>query len=221
MTKVIVGELTGVRAWKAVANHAGPMLRSLVYPEKWLPGQTLEAQDAELSDQTFARGPGIYAFKPSASLGLLNMLVPYLCRNRLNEVMGEVALWGDVREHEAGYRAEFAKITKLYSSFTLLRNPKTYFEGQTIPFQSAHTYANLYGVPCEPAALSLTKSETSALARSVVEYELQQSIRSRNPQLLSVSKLYRPPRVAQSNQLSDLKVQWPVQVSKVPHNPED
>lgn len=70
---------------------------------------------------------------------------PYLQRARvLGFVLGEVELWGEVVEHEYGYRAEFAEITAFRKMFML----PSYAHGKNIygpglaPVLSKH-----YGVP--------------------------------------------------------------------------
>jgi len=52
-----------------------------------------------------------------------------------------VALWGDVVEHEKGYRARYAYPTKLY-----VRHPQAKFVAACL--EAA------YGVSCEPSPLS-------------------------------------------------------------------
>lgn len=49
---------------------------------------------------------GIYAFKTAKDF-LTH------CENAGLEIYGKVALWGDIIEHELGYRAEFAKVISL------------------------------------------------------------------------------------------------------------
>lgn len=60
-------------------------------------------------------------------------------------VWGRVALWGEVREYEGGYRAEFAQIAELFISRHLLDHSQFWgFETERV----AQILSTEYGVPC-------------------------------------------------------------------------
>lgn len=91
------GEITGVRAWLVVGDH---LLKSMYMDYIWQPG----AQ--KITDERVhpLMGNGFHAFKTLEQ-----------CRHEYcgdNVIYGEVALWGEVYEHERGYRAECARITR-------------------------------------------------------------------------------------------------------------
>lgn len=96
------GEMVGWRAWRF---HNG----CLVSPYTgvlWRPGETLEA------NTPFESGAGVFAHKKREQVFEQESKWP---------VVGTVLLWGDVVEHENGYRAEFAKVGQLlhfHSSMT-------------------------------------------------------------------------------------------------------
>lgn len=115
---VIAGEIVGYRCWKVQKG----LLRSVYQKDTWLPGQVLEGR--ELGDWD---SRGIHAWKDKGSkhyhdyiLGYLNQenypSVWYLEGQRSLRpamVTGTVFLWGDVVEHERGWRAEFARVRSL------------------------------------------------------------------------------------------------------------
>ena len=90
-----VGEITAWRAWR-VQQSSHTTLRSVYCTDAWLPGQIMSGDT-----KTF----GIHAWKE------LQGAVDYI--SGFGGVVGQVALWGDVIEHEHGYRAEHAKIVSL------------------------------------------------------------------------------------------------------------
>lgn len=66
----------------------------------WGPGEPMEGKTKSRSEHN-----GVYAYK---------LLRDFLKQHSGDlDVYGKVALWGDVIEHELGYRAEFAKIISL------------------------------------------------------------------------------------------------------------
>lgn len=75
-------------------------LTSTATPKVWLPGEPMTG-DTRPPLQT-----GVYAFKSLASAIEHSLGLP-------NHVFGEVSLWGEIIEHEKGYRAEFAAIKSL------------------------------------------------------------------------------------------------------------
>lgn len=95
---VRAGEIIAWRAW----NIADGLLVSVTASCKWKPDETLTG-DA-------AGGYGIHAYK--APHGPL--LDSYVEKDSQTKwVIGEVALWGDIIEHEEGYRAQYGRVHSL------------------------------------------------------------------------------------------------------------
>jgi hypothetical protein len=89
------GEITAYRAW----DLRDGLLRSMYANFTWFPKVIERAH--EISEDW---GTGLHAFKT---------LERAKSEYRWADVFGEVALWGDVIEHEHGYRAEFAVVRKI------------------------------------------------------------------------------------------------------------
>lgn len=89
------GEIIGYRAWKLY----GGLLHSMYASFIWFPGVV---EKAHKIDEHW--GTGLHAFKTLAE-----------ARTQYDyaDVWGEVALWGDVYEHEKGYRAEYAVVRRI------------------------------------------------------------------------------------------------------------
>lgn len=114
---VVAGELIGWRAW-AYDKGTG-CLTSLVFSHTWIPGQPMHGPH---NGECF--GPGIHANKTKGQLkknyrhsfSLASVLTDSLARELYGYPLlyGQVALWGDIMEHECGYRAEYAKPISLY-----------------------------------------------------------------------------------------------------------
>jgi hypothetical protein len=98
------GEITAVRVWGLV----GGFLTSVYMSNTWIPGDVMKAHTVSTW-----HGEGIHAFK---DLDYAKQEYRYG-----GIIFGEVALWGDVIEYEYGYKAEFAKITKIYSEGGLFK----------------------------------------------------------------------------------------------------
>lgn len=92
---VTLGELTGWRCWKI--GRSG-FLKSCHTENYWAPGEPMAG---ELTNDTY--GCGVHAWKTKADA------IQYASVNRGPAIIGKVALWGEVLEHEYGYRAEFGK----------------------------------------------------------------------------------------------------------------
>lgn len=119
---IIAGEIIGYRCWRIENN----LLRSVYQSDVWQPRQILEGR--ELGDWD---SRGIHAWKSSGSKeyhdyirGYLNpetdtwkQAVLYGTSIRIEDkpamLTGTVFLWGDVVEHERGYRAEYARVRSL------------------------------------------------------------------------------------------------------------
>jgi hypothetical protein len=93
------GEITAYRCWKL--REDGLLGSCVVEDHIWQPGKPAEG-DA-------AGGLGIYAFKSVLLLSEYGNPDP-------GYVTGTVDMWGDVFEHERGYRAQYAAISSIDDS---------------------------------------------------------------------------------------------------------
>lgn len=119
---IIPGEIIGYRCWRIEDG----LLRSVYQTDVWAPRAVLEGR--ELGDWD---SRGIHAWKDPASKHYHDYIRSYLNPNddpfysmillgsskarndRPAMATGTVFLWGDVVEHERGYRAEFARVRSL------------------------------------------------------------------------------------------------------------
>lgn len=120
---IIATDLIGYRCWRI----EGGLLRSVYQHDFWFPNTPLQGRELGDWDQR-----GIHAWKDAGSECYHEYIRSYL--NLGNDMMtqmmmlgtsgkhenlqpamatGTVLLWGDVVEHERGYRAEFAKVRSL------------------------------------------------------------------------------------------------------------
>src|SRR3990172_7640689 len=88
------GYVEGFRYW--LWDNVGQTLESLVTNTHWFPHQALEAKGVDLIKKFYS--PGIHAYKSR----------PEDNGYWIWSVLGRVALWGKIVEHEDGYRAQFA-----------------------------------------------------------------------------------------------------------------
>lgn len=112
LTYDTLGPITAYRGW---GLRRGPLrLESISTAARWFPEMPPAVHGPFVSSHSF--GPqheapqpecqcGYWAFKTHEEM-FSNLLGPY--------VYGEVKLWGRVIEHKHGYRAQHAKVTKLY-----------------------------------------------------------------------------------------------------------
>lgn len=100
---VRAGEIIAYRAW--VLGYDGLLHGMFMSDYKWLPGAIEHAPKVHPT-----WGEGLHAFKT-----LNEAKQQYSCYSLtdLGVVFGEVALWGEVIEHETGYRAEYASIREI------------------------------------------------------------------------------------------------------------
>lgn len=110
------GEIIGWRAWRLTKKG---VLRSMAVDCLWQPGQTVSVNSVleqcgypdRWNRMPVAQyGAGIHAFKD-----LQTVADNYGVFRR--GAYGTVALWGEVIEHEWGYRAEFARIASIDLAF--------------------------------------------------------------------------------------------------------
>jgi hypothetical protein len=123
-TGIIAGEIIGRRLWHILSDGS---LCSLAHLHIWEPGVTQTGNLDELVEGTFQPiYGGVYAFKQDSHHPIyaeveslrsrLGWDRPYPSgdgRSLIGCALGTVKLWGDVVEHEVGYRASFAKIEKI------------------------------------------------------------------------------------------------------------
>ena len=123
--EIKMGEITGYRCWR-IENG---LLRSVYQKDIWHPGKILEGRELEDWGQR-----GVHSWKQPNSRQFLEYLVGYLAYvadpaqsqwmsingngsrivvSNTALVTGSVILWGDVVEHDHGYRGEFAKVKSL------------------------------------------------------------------------------------------------------------
>lgn len=123
--EIKMGEITGYRCWR-IENG---LLRSVYQKDIWYPGKILEGRELEDWGQR-----GVHSWKQPNSRQFLEYLVGYLAYvadpaqsqwmsingngsrivvSNTALVTGSVILWGDVVEHDHGYRGEFAKVKSL------------------------------------------------------------------------------------------------------------
>jgi len=133
---LVIEPFVGWRVWDVGVHQDEFVLESLFYTDRWMPGETMIAschygcsfspapagETHGKSSRTYATlSPlpcGIYAAK---SLDLAASYLPPALRKiygvqltRTRCVIGKVALWGVVIEHEKGYRAQYAKPLSLH-----------------------------------------------------------------------------------------------------------
>lgn len=123
------GEVIGYRLWWVTEGQ----LCSLAHRRVWLPDETIHGDTKELVQYSALSGRtiwgGTYAFLDRAQANQeADELRQYMDECRLIErvvwlgyqpvavegfAIGTIKLWGDVIEHERGYRAEFAKLNSI------------------------------------------------------------------------------------------------------------
>lgn len=99
-TGIRLGEVEGYRAWRL----CGPFLLSVASGTVWMPGQPCEGTG--LSENNHA---GVHAWKS------LQKAKEY-AEDEAPAVVGKVKLWGEIVEHELGYRGEYAKPVELIAA---------------------------------------------------------------------------------------------------------
>lgn len=121
------GEITAYRGWVVVDELKGPTLCSLAHHFLWQPNATIEGNLNELVNKSVSNPifGGVYAFREFDGLNkeiedVSHRLWPCVRLDNFDEphtwlgfAYGTVKLWGEVIEHELGYRASFAKLTSI------------------------------------------------------------------------------------------------------------
>lgn len=116
---VRAGEIVGWRAWEMGSG----CLRSLVVTSTiWQPNGIIKGNPG-IKSPYYPLYEGIYAFKTEAQALNLFHEYPYAPSNY---VVGTVELWGEVHEHENGYRAQYAQPLELVHFFGPDRDNEMY-----------------------------------------------------------------------------------------------
>lgn len=140
------GEIIGHRLWRLLLKENGEWwLYSLAHDRRWLPGETIEGDINEHLGTTLwgSIWGGVYAFSEFGT-PLASEIILMETRERewaaaINKspepfVRGTIKMWGEVVEHETGYRAQFAKLhtlDELYGPGDIETLRKKYLPTQT------------------------------------------------------------------------------------------
>jgi len=95
---ISAGEIIGHRAWRC---STGGLLQSMAVGTIWPPDEPMTGD---------VRRDGVHAFKSQSDA--LTEYALTACRV-VPVAIGTVMLWGEVIEHERGYRAEFARVDRI------------------------------------------------------------------------------------------------------------
>lgn len=101
-----LGEIIGWRAWRVIDGK----LVSFVMSYPWFPGEPMVGDVNATAWGSFRTG--VYALRSAETARRMIMEHVSACiyiGGDLSVVLGRVSLWGEVVEHQGGYRAEFAK----------------------------------------------------------------------------------------------------------------
>jgi hypothetical protein len=131
------GEIIGYRLWWVVRENSEYWLCSLTHKRLWRPGETVEGDTNQLItinlnigiDFIYSVWGGVYAY--ANEFQMLRELNHTTTRDDFSSLFrtyidisgnpvalygvaaGTVKMWGDVVEHERGYRAQYAKIESI------------------------------------------------------------------------------------------------------------
>lgn len=118
---VTTGEITAYRTWWV--DHAGKLRSMTQIYTIWEPDQPMTGDVDEFICFVQRTGKnrfaGVYAYNSvdrafaEFNTDMLEYGRYYLYKEVVGLALGEVKLWGQVVEHESGYRAQFAKLTKI------------------------------------------------------------------------------------------------------------
>ena len=99
--RIRAGEIIGWRFWKLCNG----LLHSVIVPYTWHPG----VFERSSSKQGGFKNPGYHAYRDKEQAEREALM--YGCW--LPAVIGSVAMWGEVIEHEHGWRSEYAAVRSL------------------------------------------------------------------------------------------------------------
>ena len=97
ISDILIGEITAWRCWRVKDGFLRSTSRDDIWP-------TREPMDGKVESKN--GGGGIYCFKNERKL--LNSGV-----GSNGGVYGTIDIWGDIVEHDDGYRAQFARVTSI------------------------------------------------------------------------------------------------------------
>lgn len=122
------GEIIGHRLWWVVETSEGLRLSSFAHLYVWKPGQTIYGDISKpVESDAWTIMGGVYAYAETKSvdteisyvmqlLQVHSQMLPSPLVGAIKDKMfvsGTAHMWGDVVEHETGYRAEYAKMWSL------------------------------------------------------------------------------------------------------------
>jgi hypothetical protein len=145
------GEIEGWRSWRVVYQAGVYRLRSLFAPYYWEPGWKAEG-DVDMVVDAHPMAPimgGIYCYKSVKSIKHVHIGGPL--------VTGRIQLWGEVVEHQEGWRGQFAKIIDLnkiypYTDYAVLEELRfLYLGGNHVP-QKTHDSRSWTGREIGPSS---------------------------------------------------------------------
>jgi|SRR3990172_3391442 len=169
------GYVEGYRYW--LWDNVGQTLESLVTSTHWFPHQVLEAKGVDLIKKFYS--PGIHAYKSR----------PEDNGYWIWSVLGRVALWGKIVEHEDGYRAQFAYPVE-FIELNCNRVPASiyYLMGYNIPgyFLSIQDLTRLY---LTPPGENSCKSETQLELIQSPQLKYHNPSEARHRRLMYLRKL--------------------------------
>jgi hypothetical protein len=121
--EIVTGEIIGWRAWRvkpswfsSATQRDSVRLLSCTLDVEWKPGVPFQAERKPTDYDASGFSPGVHAWK-SFKQALSYSDPTAACGE--SRIIGEVELWGEVVEHEDGYRAEFAQIKSIYNNGAL------------------------------------------------------------------------------------------------------
>lgn len=97
------GEVIGYRCWQVIDGR----LCSVAVNTPWYPNGPMKASDGDLD-----RGVGVFAY--NSEKALMTDGTGYWCSGNVSTfALGTVEMWGEIVEHEKGYRAEYAAVASI------------------------------------------------------------------------------------------------------------
>ena len=99
--RIRAGEIIGWRVWKLCNG----LLHSLIVPYIWHPG----VFERSSSKQRGFKNPGYHAFRDKEQA----KREAFMYTHWWPSVIGSVAMWGEVIEHQHGWRSEYAAVRSL------------------------------------------------------------------------------------------------------------
>jgi hypothetical protein len=131
---IATGEIIGWRAWRVVeGTHLSHeedrvpyacVLKSCTTEVSWVRGVPFKADAKPTDYDASGFAPGVHAWKKKDDA------VGYSAGSFFwghSVVVGEVELWGEVVEHEDGYRAEYTQIKSIYGNSALADRVREFY----------------------------------------------------------------------------------------------